>query len=226
MPWDFSTFLATRICSSRLARCGEPAPPLDRQVPMRELQAAVVAVTGVDGPVAARLAGSDRIPVHAVRIRGAGRRAPSGPQRAPRRWWPAQTSCGCSSTSILSPSARHHHRARDTQVQCLVRRKGWVAPSRSGTTGEAAIASPGVRPGSRRRRIRLPQPHYTQVRGFEIICSVWSCLDRTNHSHKVISVSGASHADHGMITADADNRPCRSAVSSAPRRKRTPKCAT
>src|ERR1700761_5827457 len=38
-----------------------------------ELQATVEAVAGAGRPVAARLAGGDGIPVHAVRIRGTGR---------------------------------------------------------------------------------------------------------------------------------------------------------
>ncbi len=74
MPWVFSTLLATRICSSRPAWWGEPDAAIGTPGAHGELQAAVVAVTGVGGPVAARLAGRDCIPVHtAVRIRSAGR---------------------------------------------------------------------------------------------------------------------------------------------------------
>ena len=71
-----------------------------------ELQTAVVAVAGVDRPVAAGLAGRDRVPVHAARIRGSGGQGHrSGDQRR-HRSQPYRSSCGGSSTSFLSKRAR------------------------------------------------------------------------------------------------------------------------
>ena len=73
IPWVRRTFSATRICSDarrgrRIAHTAVGGPG-----GLLELQAAVVAVAGVGGPVAAGLALGDRVPVHGVGVGGARR---------------------------------------------------------------------------------------------------------------------------------------------------------
>ena len=180
MPCVFSTFSATRICSARLAVCGEPEPPLARQVPMRELQAAVVAVTSVDRPVAAGLAGRDGIPVDAVRIGGAGRHAPSVPQQAHRQWWPDQTSCGCSSLRSFRQARAINTRAVARAQLPVHRQRSWVAPSRSDATGGGEkVPHRASGPVAAEGDLASRGPAHTQVRGFEIICSFWRRSDVT-----------------------------------------------
>ena len=66
LPWVASTRSATAICSSLVARCAAGAyspPPCDRPGARGELKAALIAVAGVDGPVAAGFAAGDLVPL-------------------------------------------------------------------------------------------------------------------------------------------------------------------
>ena len=154
MPWECFTFSATRICSSRLALLGRARPTVGTPGAQGELQAAVVAISGRDTPVAAGLAGRDGIPVRAVRIGGARRQSNRRDQRRH-----SERACEGRQTNrladVLQLRSFRHARATDTHARTRGRdactQAEEVEPHRLGQVQqrEAGNASPGDRPGGR-----------------------------------------------------------------------------
>ena len=172
-PGVLRTLLATRICSSRLALCGEPRAAVGAPGAHGELQAAVVAVTGAGRPVATRLACRDGIPVHPLSAfadpvaNAIGARA-SAPAKVAR-----PNVLRMFFTSVLSPSARRQ-RPLDAGADAVFRQGdlGRAVSVRHGRGRQHSRPTGRSHPVATEGAMPPPVgPTHTQVRGFEIICS-------------------------------------------------------
>ena len=183
----------------------------------RELQAAVVAVTGVDRPVATGLARRDGVPVQRCPHSRCRSPAPWVPQRARRRWWPAQTSCGCSS-NFCPFAKRAPPNARAT--------RGAAACSQAGELGRA-VSVRHDRGGNiclagrdtRRPPKAIPPsaaPLTRRFVGLKLFAPFGAVWDRTNRFAQSHIGDERSQSDHGKITNDPVNVQCRSLATFDP----------
>jgi hypothetical protein len=174
---DPDLLLATSVMGRSAATTGTPGAH-------GELQPAVVAVTGVDGPVAARLARRDGVPVHtAVRIRGTGRQRHRRQGERPRDSGQPERSAD---VSHFFPFAKRAPTTPAGAGAAAVEagELGRAVSVRHGRGGEQ-ITPPGVTPGGRRKAIPpFRGPTHTQVRGLKLFAHLLSRLEPTNGSRQ------------------------------------------
>src|SRR5690606_39118614 len=124
----------------------------------RELQATVVAVAGVDRPVATGLAGRDRVPVHAVRTRGTGQSDRGHCERPGEGRQAERLADVLQDFDPFAERAPATFRAQRSWLPAFRRIR--VAPSPSGATGRSEPSAGASCPGDGWGR--LPQNSLTR----------------------------------------------------------------